>query len=177
MKNKRIMYIVFIFIGVLSFVIRQNYLSNKWHRYSNQDIKIALEYPASWFEITFFHCSTCQYVKLFVMNIPVIDQIELRVYSANQDSLQMKDAKSFGEWIILQNNKDTHILNRKVISVGKDNYHGEEIYFERDMFQGRIVTLKHNNRFYAIESHAIKKKWNEANVIFDKILETFEFLE
>ena len=177
MKDKRFAYMIFVFIVIVLLIVRQKYLVNKWYKYRDQNIGIALEYPASWFKIAFYHCATCQYIKLFVMDIPVIDQIELRVYSAKQDSIQIQNATSFGEWIILENNKNTRILDRMAVNVGSDNYYGEEIYFEDDNFLGRIVTLKNKERVYAIEIHAIKKKWDEANSVFDAILSTVEFLE
>jgi len=177
MSNRRMAYLAFIFVCILAFVVRQNYFSNRWRRYNDRATGIALEYPASWFKISFYHCSTCHYIKLFVMDIPVIDQMELRVYTAKKNDAHIQKGKSFGEWIVRENSKNVHILNRRESNVGKAGYYGEEIAYEDKLFRGRVVTLHHHGQVYAIEIHAIKKKWNEASTVFDKILETFEFLE
>ncbi len=177
MHSRRTFYLILLFVCVLAFTVRQAYFSNQWRQYRNKNANFALAYPATWFRIPLYHCSTCQYIKLFVMNVPVIDQIELRVYSANRDDLRQQGSISFGEWIIHQNSKHVNILRRKNITVGKGGYSGREILFEDKTFRGRIITLQHHEQVYAIEVHAIKEKWNEADGIFDKILETFEFLE
>ena len=175
MRSRRMFYLILLFVCILAFTVRQTYFANQWRWYKNANFVLA--YPATWFQISIYHCSTCQYINLLVMNVPVIDQIELRVYSANGDNLRQQGSTSFGEWIIHQNSKQVNILRQKDTTVGIGGYPGREILFEDKTFRGRIITLQHHGQVYAIEIHAIKKKWNEADAVFDKILETFEFLE
>ncbi len=178
MPTKWRIYIILMVLGGLSIMSRQRYYAGKWRRFEDVDAKFTLAYPATWFNVGPGKLPTQRYIRLRTMNFPVIDTIELRVYYTNENNRELWDNKrDFGEWIIYQNSKHINILRQEGITIGRDDYFGEEILFEDKAFRGRIITLRHHGQVYAIEIHAIKKKWNEADGIFNKILGTFEFLE
>jgi len=177
MRSKRTIYLALLLVVVLAFVARQMYYAGKWCWHKDDQAGFALGYPATWFQIHFYHCSTCQQVNLFVMDVPVIYTEILRVYSAKDIDEPRWRGKSFGEWIIHQNSKHIRVLSRREVHVGLHSYPGVDILYEDDTFRGRIITLHHSRRVYAIEMMATKKKWNKANTVFDKILKTFDFLE
>lgn len=171
-------YIILVVLGGLAIVSRQRYYAGKWRRFEDVEAKFTLAYPATWFNVGPGKLPTQKYIRLRIMNFPVIDAIELRVYCINENNRDIwANEENFDKWIIRQNSKHVNILRQKNITVGKGGYSGREILFEDKTFRGRIITLQHHEQVYAIEVHAIKEKWNEADGIFDKILETFEFLE
>lgn len=177
MRSRRMIYLVLLLVAVLALTARQIYYIGKWRWYKDKQTGFALEYPASWFQIHFYHCSTCQQINLFVMDVPVIYTKVLRVYSAEDTDAPRWRNKSFGEWLIQQNSKHIRVLSRGEVNVGQNDYPGIDIFYEDDTFRGRIITLHHSRRVYAIEMLANKKKWDKANTVFDKILKTFDFLE
>ncbi len=177
MKIKRLLYLIIALAAILVFFLRQTYFAEKWRLYEDNDVNFAVAYPATWFKDHFYHCTTCQYIDLLVMDVPVLDRIELRVYSINESEFKPKNKISFGKWIIYKNSKHVHILAEKDVQIGKHSYSGKEVFYDDKTFRGRIITLIHGGRVYAIEISAIEKKWEEANTIFDKILKTFVFLE
>lgn len=179
MYNKWRIRIILVSLVVLAILTRQAYYAGKWRWYENKQSGFALAYPASWFPLPGNKLPTSKYVDLFVMDVPVLYKIELRVYSSSlHGSGQSIYYPSFGAWIIRENNDKNRIVDiHKTISVGNRGYQGEEVLYENDRFRGRIVSLTHNGKVYAVEISAVKQKWEEANIIFDQILETFVFLE
>ena len=168
-------YIILVVLGGLAIMSRQRYYAGKWRKYESVETGVALKYPAVWFSVGPSKLPSQKYIDLCTMNFPVIDSIELRVYSDSEDNLKQQKVASFGEWLIHKNSKYVHILGRRDVNIGEGDYPGEEVLFEDKSFRGRIITLQHHGQVYAIEIHAVKKKWNEANTVFDKILGTFEF--
>jgi len=177
MKDKRFICMILIFIIIVSLIVRQNYLANKWHQYSNRDISISLRYPARWFNVGPSKLPSWKYIALCTMDFPVLDAIELRIYSDKVTNWPQSDIASFGIWLINKNSKNTKIIEQRKVVIGKGGYPGVEIEYEDKKFHGKMVVLKYRGIIYAIEIHALKKKWNEANSIFDAILSTVEFLE
>ncbi len=171
--------IILVGLIVLAILTRQVYYAGKWRWYENEQSGFALAYPASWFSLPGNKLPTSKYVDLFVMDVPVLYKIELRVYSSSlHESGQGIYHPSFGTWIIRENNDKNRIVDiNETISVGNRGYQGEEVIYENDRFRGRIVTITHKGRVYAVEISAVKQKWEDANIIFDQILETFVFLK
>jgi hypothetical protein len=170
-------YIILVVLGGLAIVSRQRYYAGKWRRFEDEDAKFTLAYPATWYNVGPGKLPTQKYIRLRIMDFPVIDTIELRVYCINENDRELwVNERDFGEWLIRKNSKNAHILKRNDISVGK-GYLGKESIYEDKTYIGRIVTTQYREQFYAIEINATKKKWDETDMVFDKILETFEFLD
>jgi len=166
-----------VIVAILALLARQTYFTGRWHWHEDNNTGFALAYPATWFKGYFYHCATCQYIDLLVRDAPILDRIELRVYSINEVDFKPQNATSFGKWIVYKNSDDVHILAEQDVQVGKSAYLGKEMIYEDKTFHGRVVTLRHNGTVYAVEINAIKKYWKEADAIFDEILKTFVFLE
>jgi len=179
MHSKWRIRIVLASLVVLAIMVRQMYYADKWQWYEDKQSGFALAYPANWFPLPGNKLPASKYVDLFIMDIPILYKIELRVYSSNiHGDGQSIYHPSFGAWIIHENNDKNRIVNiNKMISVGDRGYQGEEVIYENDRFRGRVVTMTHEGRVYAVEISAVKQKWEAANMIFNRILETFEFLE
>ncbi|NOZ51179.1 MAG: hypothetical protein GXP37_14220 [Chloroflexi bacterium] len=178
LSKRKIIYALLVLAGGLILCGRQLYYAGKWRRVEDPQSGFALAYPATWYRIPIYQLPTGKYIDLFIMNFPVLDEIELRVYSDNKSANETEYYPSFGAWLIRHNNRRTYIIaTHKGVTIGKGDYSGEEIIYENDTDEGRIITMNHNERVYAVEIIVIKRKWEEADAIFGKILDTFEFLE
>lgn len=177
MHRKLAIYLVIGVIAIAALFVRHTYFAGKWHWHEDNNAHFALAYPATWFKGYFYHCATCQYIDLLVRDTPVLDKIELRLYSIRETDFKPPNATSFGKWLIYQNSDHVHVLTEQDVRIGKYAYSGKEVTYEDGTFHGRIVTIRHNGKIYAIEINAIEKNWKEANAVFAKILETFVFLK
>jgi len=175
--KRRLIYVLLVLAGGLLLWTRQTYYADRWRRVENEEAGFTLLYPASWFNVGPSKLPTRKYIELCVMDFPVIDTIELRVYSAHKEAEGTKYYPSFGVWLAKKNNKNIRILSQKEITIGRGDYQGEEFLYEDKTHRGRIVNLEHRGKIYAIEINAVQGKWDKANAVFEDILKTFEFLE
>lgn len=176
-SKQRLIYVLLFLVGGLLLWTRQTYYADRWRQVENKEAGFALLYPASWFNVGPGKIPTRKYIKLCVMDFPMLDTIELRVYSTHEKGEDTTYYPSFGVWIAKKNNKNIRILSRKKITIGRGDYQGEEFLYEDKAHRGRIIELDHQGNIYAIEIIADQRKWGKANAVFEKILKTFEFLE
>ena len=175
-KRRLIYVLLFLVVGLLLWT-RQTYYADRWRQVENKEAGFALLYPASWFNVGPGKLPTRKYIKLCVINFPMVDTIELRVYRTHENDEDIKNYPSFGVWIAKKNNKNARILSREKITIGRGDYQGVELLYEDKTYRGRIIELDHQGNIYVIEINADQRKWGKANAVFEEILKTFEFLE
>ena len=171
-------YLAIVVTTAIVLTIRWAYYHNKWRTIEVRNGGYQISYPAHWFNSTHkaIRGPVGKWISFEATNLPFVNSIMIRTY----DDIEYPTDEGVEHWELEIIKKDgceswsppRQIQISPIFPSGIMTECVDDVKYHR-----KIAAFSHNGHLYAVELLTFAKQWQRGNEIFEKVLESFQFLE